>query len=89
MDKLSKSLEFLKLLSTTSETLIIKLIIRFFCVYHFIFISYTCNENDYDNLKEPKLTRIQVELHRIIKRSPNVGSRGALKDYFFLLDLNL
>ncbi|CAF5030309.1 unnamed protein product, partial [Rotaria sp. Silwood1] len=29
------------------------------------------------NLKEPKLTRIQVELHRIIKRSPNVGSRGA------------
>ncbi|CAF3339200.1 unnamed protein product, partial [Rotaria sp. Silwood2] len=52
----------------------------------------TCTKNGYDirltfeenlnklvkNLKEPNLTRIQVELHRIIKRNPNVGS-SALK----------
>ncbi|CAF4303649.1 unnamed protein product [Rotaria sp. Silwood2] len=50
----------------------------------------TCTKNGYDvrltfeenlnklvkNLKEPNLTRIQVELHRIIKRNPNVGSRA-------------
>ncbi|CAF5149949.1 unnamed protein product [Rotaria sp. Silwood1] len=42
----------------------------------------TCDENNYDNLKEANLTRIQVELHRIIKHYPNVGSK-ALKGYFY------
>ncbi|CAF5168867.1 unnamed protein product [Rotaria sp. Silwood1] len=56
----------------------------------------TCDENDYNvrltaeenlnkfvkNLKEAVLTRIQVELHRIIKHYPNVGSK-ALKGYFY------
>ncbi|CAF4961903.1 unnamed protein product [Rotaria sp. Silwood1] len=73
MDKLNKSLEFLKLLSaTTSETLIINMKTLFT----------TCDENNYDNLKEANLTRIQVELHRIIKHYPNVGSK-ALKGYFY------
>ncbi|CAF5118143.1 unnamed protein product, partial [Rotaria sp. Silwood1] len=33
------------------------------------------------NLKEADLTRIQVELYRIIKHNPNVGP-NALKGYF-------
>ncbi|CAF5166603.1 unnamed protein product, partial [Rotaria sp. Silwood1] len=55
----------------------------------------TCDENDYNvrltaeenlnkfvkNLKEAVLTRIQVELLRIIKHNPNVGP-NALKGYF-------
>ncbi|CAF3620376.1 unnamed protein product [Rotaria sp. Silwood1] len=58
----------------------------------------TCDENDYNvrltaeenlnkfvkNLKEADLTRIQVELHRIIKHNPNVGP-NALKGYFYYL----
>ncbi|CAF5089064.1 unnamed protein product, partial [Rotaria sp. Silwood1] len=52
----------------------------------------TCDENNYDvrltaeenlnkfvkNLKEAVLTRIQVELYRIIRHNPNVGP-NALK----------
>ncbi|CAF3966829.1 unnamed protein product [Rotaria sp. Silwood1] len=84
MDKLNKSLEFLKLLSTTaSETLIINVDTLFT----------TCDENDYNvqltaeenlnkfNLKEADLTRIPVELYRTIKHNPNVGP-NALKGYF-------
>ncbi|CAF5092756.1 unnamed protein product, partial [Rotaria sp. Silwood1] len=56
----------------------------------------TCDENDYNvrltveenlnkfNLKEAVLTRIQVELHRIIKHNPNVEP-NALKGYFYYL----
>ncbi|CAF1066773.1 unnamed protein product [Rotaria sp. Silwood1] len=100
MDKLSKSLEFSKLLSTTkSETLIIKgnnenyfKLIKARVETLFT----TCDENDYNvrltaeenlnkfNLKEAVLTRIQVELHRIIKHNPNVGP-NALKGYFYYL----
>ncbi|CAF1305293.1 unnamed protein product [Rotaria sp. Silwood1] len=82
MDKLSKSVEVLKLLSTTtSQTLIINV--------EKLFTK--CDENDYDvrltaeenlnhlNLKEVDLTRIQVELHGVITHNPNVGPT-ALKD---------
>ncbi|CAF0997220.1 unnamed protein product [Rotaria sordida] len=85
MDKLSKSLEVLKLLSTTTtlETLIIKgnnenYFKLITAIVETLFT--TCNENDYDNLQKPKLTTIQVELHRIIKRNLNVGPRGTLKN---------
>ncbi|CAF1297667.1 unnamed protein product [Rotaria sp. Silwood1] len=75
MDKLSKSVEVLKLLSTTtSQTLIINV--------EKLFTK--CDENDYGvrltaeenlnhlNLKEVDLTRIQVELHGVITHNPNV-----------------
>ncbi|CAF5034031.1 unnamed protein product, partial [Rotaria sp. Silwood1] len=89
MDKLSKSVEVLKLLSTTaSETLIINVETLFT----------TCDENDYNvrltaeeslnkfvkNLKEADLTRIPVELYRTIKHNPNVGP-NALKEYYELI----
>ncbi|CAF5152751.1 unnamed protein product [Rotaria sp. Silwood1] len=85
MDRLSKSHEVLRLLSTTkSETLIIKgnnenyfKLVKASVETLFT----TCDENDYNNLKEAVLTRIQVELHRIIKHNPNVGP-NALKGYF-------
>ncbi|CAF1442512.1 unnamed protein product [Rotaria sp. Silwood1] len=102
MDKLSKSLEVLRLLSTTtSETLIIKgnnenyfKLIKASVETLFT----TCDENNYNvrltaeenlnkfvtNLKEADLTRIQVELYRIIKHNPNVGP-NALKGYFYYL----
>ncbi|CAF1367683.1 unnamed protein product [Rotaria sp. Silwood1] len=82
MDKLNKSLEFLKLLSTTASKILIINVETLFT---------TCDENDYNvrltveenlnkfNLKEAVLTRIQVELHRIIKHNPNVEP-NALKD---------
>ncbi|CAF2804314.1 unnamed protein product [Rotaria sp. Silwood2] len=127
MDKLSKSLEVLKLLSTTtSETLVsnneksrldpisiskekihhLNNITDLLCSPSLIkgnndnyfklltasveTLFTTCDENDYDvrlaaeenlnklvkNLKEANLTRIQVELHRIIKRNPNIGPRA-------------
>ncbi|CAF5101850.1 unnamed protein product [Rotaria sp. Silwood1] len=127
MDKLSKSLEVLKLLSTTtSETLVanneksrldpisiskekihhLNNITDLLCSPSLIkgnndnyfklvtasveILFTTCDENDCDvrlaaeenlnklvkNLKEANLTRIQVELHRIIKRNPNVGPRA-------------
>ncbi|CAF4207370.1 unnamed protein product [Rotaria sordida] len=58
----------------------------------------TCDENDYNvpftaeeslnkfvkNLKEAVLTRIQVELHRIIKHNPSVEPK-ALKEYYELI----
>ncbi|CAF1463772.1 unnamed protein product [Rotaria sp. Silwood1] len=58
----------------------------------------TCDEYNYNvrltaeenlnkfvkNLKEVDLTRIQVELYRIIKHNPNVGP-NALKGYFYYL----
>ncbi|CAF4998203.1 unnamed protein product [Rotaria sp. Silwood1] len=97
MDKLNKSLEFLKLLSTTaSETLIIKGNNEnyFKLIKASVETLFTkCDENDYNvrltaeeslnkfvqNLKEAVLTRIRVELYRIIKHNPNVGP-NALKD---------
>ncbi|CAF4708672.1 unnamed protein product [Rotaria sp. Silwood2] len=83
MDKLSKSVEVLKLLSTTtSETLIIK----------------GNNENDYNAplTVEENLNQLVKVLEKnffykfllIIKHNSNVGLK-ALKGYFFLFDLNL
>ncbi|CAM2712576.1 unnamed protein product [Rotaria socialis] len=141
MDKLSKSLEVLKLLSTTtSETSIasneksrldaasiskekihhLNNIVDLLCSPSLIkannenyfklltasveTLFMTCDETDYDvrisaeenisklvkNHKEINLTRIQVELHRIIKRNPNVGPRalkGALWRFAELADV--
>ncbi|CAF3885248.1 unnamed protein product [Rotaria sp. Silwood1] len=89
MDKLNKSLEFLKLLSTTASKILIINMKTLFT---------TCDENDYDvrltveenlnefvkNLKEVVLTRSQVESHRIIKHNPNIEP-NALKGYFYYL----
>ena len=46
--------------------------------HHRLSISY-----DEQNLKETHLPRVQVELHRIIKRNPNVGPR-ALKGQWII-----
>ncbi|CAF4207461.1 unnamed protein product, partial [Rotaria sordida] len=86
MDKLSKSLEFLKLLSKTTSELIIKSNDENY--FKLIKASMetlftTCDENDYnisltaeEKFKEAVLTRIQVELHGIIKHNPNVESKA-------------
>ncbi|CAF4954161.1 unnamed protein product [Rotaria sp. Silwood1] len=102
MDKLNKSLEFLKLLSTTASKI---LIIKGNNENYFKLVKAsvetlftTCDENDYNvrltaeeslnkfvqNLKEADLTRIQVELYRIIKHNPNVEP-NALKEYYELI----
>ncbi|CAF1464460.1 unnamed protein product [Rotaria sp. Silwood1] len=101
MERLSKSHEVLRLLSTTTSE---RLIIKGNNENYFKLIKAsvetlftTCDENDYNvrltaeenlnkfvkNLKEAVLTRIQVELHRIINHNPNVGPnalKGVLGD---------
>ncbi|CAF5042804.1 unnamed protein product [Rotaria sp. Silwood1] len=89
MNKRSKSLDVLKLLSTTTSRTLIINVEKLFT---------KCDENDYGvrltaeenlikfvkNLKEAVLTRIQVKLHRIINHNPNVEPK-ALKGYFYYL----
>ncbi|CAF3598174.1 unnamed protein product [Adineta steineri] len=127
MDKLSKSLEVLKILSSTTSDAIAasneksrldpmsiskekihhlniitdllssQSLIKSNTDNYFKFLTASvetlflnCDDNDHDvrlatdenlnklikNLKDIHLTRIQVELHRIIKRNPNVGPRA-------------